>query len=205
MATIQSLKNFIRHGKQARDTRSPPDQATTHVSPVHAQQQRHADYGGISEPNFYATQKPHPPPAAAAQNHDYSAPVAGDGRNVAARAGHMAAGAADQQQKREQKAKDVDSNMLERIVAEERENKGKLPHYPGLERWTLVEKMGDGAFSNVYRARDNNQIYHEVAIKVVRKFEMNSQQVCSRSSFLPCGLLRPPFPAARDFLNRANP
>ncbi|KXL49343.1 hypothetical protein M433DRAFT_64553 [Acidomyces richmondensis BFW] len=176
MATIQSLKNFIRHGKQARDTRSPPDQATTHVSPVHAQQQRHADYGVISEPNVYTAHKAPPPPAATGQQHDYSAPAAGDGRNVAARAGHAAAGAVEQQQKREQKTRDYENSVLERIVAEERENKSKLPHYPGLERWTLVEKMGDGAFSNVYRARDNNQVYNEVAIKVVRKFEMNSQQ-----------------------------
>lgn len=37
--------------------------------------------------------------------------------------------------------------------------------------------MGDGAFSNVYRARDSQGQWGEVAIKVVRKFEMNSQQV----------------------------
>jgi serine/threonine protein kinase len=67
--------------------------------------------------------------------------------------------------------------VLERIVAEEREAKGKMPRYPGLERWTLLEKMGDGAFSNVYRARDTTGQWGEVAIKVVRKFEMNSQQV----------------------------
>ncbi|KAF2010585.1 hypothetical protein BU24DRAFT_427703 [Aaosphaeria arxii CBS 175.79] len=38
--------------------------------------------------------------------------------------------------------------------------------------------MGDGAFSNVYRAKDNTGQWGEVAIKVVRKFEMNSSQVC---------------------------
>ena len=62
------------------------------------------------------------------------------------------------------------------IVAEEREKASKMPKYPGLERFILVEKMGDGAFSNVYRARDT-QTNKEVAIKVVRKFEMNSNQV----------------------------
>ncbi|KAK5000465.1 MAPK-activated protein kinase Srk1, partial [Cryomyces antarcticus] len=36
--------------------------------------------------------------------------------------------------------------------------------------------MGDGAFSNVYRAKDTQGQYPEVAIKVVRKFEMNSTQ-----------------------------
>jgi len=66
------------------------------------------------------------------------------------------------------------------MLAEENETKGRLPKYPGLERWKLVEKMGDGAFSNVYRAIDTTGKAGEVAIKVVRKFEMNSQQVSCR-------------------------
>ena len=52
-----------------------------------------------------------------------------------------------------------------------------MPKYPGLERWVLLEKMGDGAFSNVYRAKDATGQYDQAAIKVVRKFEMNSSQV----------------------------
>lgn len=120
----------------------------------------------------------HQPLQGAAHQQDaYSAAAGADNRNVAAKAGHAAAVAADGQHKREQKQKDYDASVLERIVAEERESKGKLPRYPGLERWQLVEKMGDGAFSNVYRAKDNNHVYDQVAIKVVRKFEMNSTQV----------------------------
>jgi hypothetical protein len=52
--------------------------------------------------------------------------------------------------------------------------------------------MGDGAFSNVYKARDLQGQIGEVAIKVVRKFEMNSSQVSidtTASSFL--GVLNP--------------
>lgn len=99
----------------------------------------------------------------------------GDNRNRGAQAGHAAAHAAEQKQKKG--AKTVDKEEIARIVAEENESKGKLPRYPGLERWQLIEKMGDGAFSNVYRARDIEGTAGEVAIKVVRKFEMNSQQV----------------------------
>lgn len=58
-----------------------------------------------------------------------------------------------------------------------------MPTYPGLERWQLLDKMGDGAFSNVYRARDTTGQFGEAAIKVVRKFEMNSKQVCC--AFIP--------------------
>lgn len=97
-----------------------------------------------------------------------------DGRNRGAQAGNVAAHAAEQKQK---KSKKIDQDELARIVAEENESKGKLPRYPDLERWQLIEKMGDGAFSNVYRARDLEGKAGEVAIKVVRKFEMNSGQV----------------------------
>ena len=106
----------------------------------------------------------------------------GDNRNRAAQAGDAAARAAGEHHKIQEvkaKNKDLDPSVIERIVAEERESQGKLPKYPGLERWTLLEKMGDGAFSNVYRAKDTTGKYQEVAIKVVRKFEMNASQVCS--------------------------
>lgn len=101
----------------------------------------------------------------------------GDNRNRGAQVGNVAAHAAEHKQK---KGTRVDKEELVRIVAEENESKGKLPRYPGLERWQLIEKMGDGAFSNVYRARDLDGQAGEVAIKVVRKFEMNSQQVSIR-------------------------
>lgn len=189
MSTIQNLKNFIRHGKQARDAKSPPDQPA--VSNIHAQQQRYNDYqaqprqpqapqqahfGGVTDPNLYG----HKPVQHDGGHRDFSA-AAVDNRNVAAQAGHAAAHAADQQRRAEkakaQGGKNVDKDVLERIVAEEREAKGRLPRYPGLERYQLIEKMGDGAFSNVYRARDLKGVYQEVAIKVVRKFEMNATQV----------------------------
>jgi hypothetical protein len=73
--------------------------------------------------------------------------------------------------------KRIPDENIAKLVAEENESKSKFPHYPGLERWELIEKMGDGAFSNVYRARDREGDAGEVAIKVVRKFEMNSMQV----------------------------
>jgi serine/threonine protein kinase len=58
-----------------------------------------------------------------------------------------------------------------------------MPNYPGLERWRLIEKIGDGAFSTVYRASDTRAEFNEVAVKVIRKYEMNDNQV-SRSMLL---------------------
>lgn len=76
------------------------------------------------------------------------------------------------------KHKRIPDENIAKLVAEENESKNKFPIYPGLERWELIEKMGDGAFSNVYRARDRDGTVGEVAIKVVRKYEMSSMQVC---------------------------
>jgi hypothetical protein len=184
MAAIQNFKNFLRHGKQARN--APHAEPTTNVSTVHghAQQNRHhQDHQyAHSDPNVLD----HKPLQGNAAGHgDYSA-AAIDNRHIAAQAGNVAARDAGDKQKKhahdaagttDRKGKEIDPTVLERIVAEEREAKGKLPNYPGLERWTLLEKMGDGAFSNVYRAKDNTGQYEEAAIKVVRKFEMNSSQV----------------------------
>ncbi|KAF9900202.1 hypothetical protein EC991_007787 [Linnemannia zychae] len=61
------------------------------------------------------------------------------------------------------------------MIAEENQQRNKLPTLPGLEQYNLLEKMGDGAFSNVYKAYDtkNDRL---VAVKVVRKYDMNAQQ-----------------------------
>ena len=184
MSTIQNLKNFIRHGKQARQA-PPHGDPTTNVSPVNAQQQRYAappppnaQYA-ISDPNILDHQ---PLQHAHIPGANFSAANV-DNRNRAAQAGEKAAKFAGDDQRihaagsSAERNKDLDPSVIERIVAEERESQGKLPRYPGLDRWTLLEKMGDGAFSNVYRAKDNTGRYGEAAIKVVRKFEMNSTQV----------------------------
>ncbi|KAF8076219.1 kinase-like domain-containing protein [Lyophyllum atratum] len=61
------------------------------------------------------------------------------------------------------------------IVDEERLARSKMPKYQGLENFDLVEKMGDGAFSNVYKGTDL-KTGSKVAVKVVRKYELNASQ-----------------------------
>ncbi|KAL2843475.1 kinase-like domain-containing protein [Aspergillus pseudoustus] len=148
MSTIQSLKNFIRHGKQARLV-TPHAEPTTNISAVHAEQQR--------------------------QPQGTFSPAAG---NLDAIDSKMGSG---QPQQSQRSSPDVPAKRgreaeLEQIIAEEKSSRSKMPKYAGLERWILVEKMGDGAFSNVYRAKDTTGEFDQVAIKVVRKFEMNSTQ-----------------------------
>ncbi|KIL00277.1 hypothetical protein PAXRUDRAFT_821817 [Paxillus rubicundulus Ve08.2h10] len=55
------------------------------------------------------------------------------------------------------------------------EPRPKLPYYKGLENFELIDKMGDGAFSNVYKAIDLST-GDKVAVKVVRKYELNASQ-----------------------------
>ena len=187
---MKSIKNFIRHGKQARNQAGDP---TTNVSHITAEKQRYQSpppppnmqHAGVTEPNVLDhTRSPPAPPQGPAGG--FSVQPGANQQNQAARAHEVAANVVGEQQKIHDstpkgtsgsKKQDYDPSVIERIVAEERESKGKMPKYPGLERWQLVEKMGDGAFSNVYRAKDTQGQYSEVAIKVVRKFEMNSGQV----------------------------
>ncbi|CRK10100.1 hypothetical protein BN1708_009906 [Verticillium longisporum] len=158
-----SYHKRIRHGKQARTNNYDEAQQKNNSSPP-----RVPAAPAQTEPGFTA-QPAHAPMADA-----YSVGPAGD-QNRVAKAGHAAAHAVEPQQKVKVK-KQVDSAEIAKLVAEENETRGKFPKYPGLERWVLLEKMGDGAFSNVYRARDTTGEHGEVGIKVVRKYEMNSMQ-----------------------------
>lgn len=62
-----------------------------------------------------------------------------------------------------------------KICQEERANRSRASKYPGLENYEVLEKMGEGAFSVVYKARHlvSNKL---VAIKVLRKFQMDRSQ-----------------------------
>lgn len=172
MSTIQQLKNFIRHGKQARQTNYNEEPRKNDYA---QQPAAHKVMGHVSEPGHPAANGQHRNNVAEA----YSAQP-GDVQNPnrvaqadAAAAHHVEANQRVSSSKSRGRA---DDPHVAKLVQEENESRNKFPKYPGLERWELVEKMGDGAFSNVYRAKDRNGGAGEVAIKVVRKFEMNNIQ-----------------------------
>ncbi|OTA97117.1 hypothetical protein M434DRAFT_334274 [Hypoxylon sp. CO27-5] len=178
MSTIQQLKNFIRHGKQARVTNYEEPPRKHEYSAQHTAVQQQKAMGHVSEPGNAAgngQQRTGVPEAYSAQPGEIQ------NQNRVAQADAVAAHHAEANQnisgsqstKSRSRAED---ERAAKIVQEENENRNKFPKYPGLERWELVEKMGDGAFSNVYRARDVKGNAGEVAIKVVRKFEMNNMQ-----------------------------
>lgn len=170
MSTIQQLKNFIRHGKQARaaninNNHSDESSQRNDNSPPRHNPAPVKNMVPLSEPGYGG------PPGHQAVPTAYSA-----------QAGNVAAHKADVDQGvhngiPKSKSKRIDESNIAKLVAEEAASKSKFPKYPGLENYELLEKMGDGAFSNVYRARDTEGKFPgEVAIKVVRKFEMSSMQ-----------------------------
>lgn len=114
----------------------------------------------------------------------YSAAPGDGGANRAARADGVAANRLEDGQALPASNKKARIDDVTKLVAEENASRSKFPRYAGLERWELIEKMGDGAFSNVYRARDLEGNAGEVAIKVVRKYEMNSMQVSLTTTLL---------------------
>jgi hypothetical protein len=187
MSTIQQLKNFIRHGKQARSTNMTDD----------ATRKNDASPPDAPQPVVHGAMPPTEPAGIEHGPHhgvvrDAYSDAPGNPQNKAAQAGHAAAHHAEPGQKvkhESSKSRRVDEANLAKLVAEENASKSKFPKYPGLERWDLREKMGDGAFSNVYRARDLQGEYGEVAIKVVRKYEMNNMQVSA--SRLVCSSATP--------------
>ncbi|KAH7269359.1 kinase-like domain-containing protein [Fusarium redolens] len=142
MSTIQQLKNFIRHGKQAR---AAPEEAPRKTEQQQAPTVQHKTVSDPSNSHYSRAQEP---------GNEYG----------------------DDDYAHSKSKKRVDDEKLAKLIAEENASKSKFPRYPGLERWELVDKMGDGAFSNVYRARDTTGQQGDVAIKVVRKYEMNSMQ-----------------------------
>lgn len=169
---FQNLKNFIRHGKHARNNQESPTPQHTQSDPI-AKPQKQPQKQDFSTDNNNVTAQPNKAaanPTAAQQKYAANDPGVVPSPN---HGGGVSAGGIGRQG-----GKTYDETVLAKIVAEEKETRGRLPRYPGLERWIMLEKMGDGAFSNVYRARDSAGEYDQVAIKVVRKYELNATQVC---------------------------
>ncbi|RDH36133.1 hypothetical protein BDQ94DRAFT_121219 [Aspergillus welwitschiae] len=157
MSTIRDLSKFIRHGKQARLV-TPHAEPSTNDSAIHAGKQ-------------HRPQESYPSTA---------------GNLNAIDAQINAAPAQPPAKSPEGQSQGARELEIEQIVAEEKSARSKMPEYPGLERWILLDKMGDGAFSNVYRAKDTTGKYDEVAIKVVQKFDSNQ----TSAVMLSCRSLR---------------
>lgn len=66
-------------------------------------------------------------------------------------------------------------DVANQIVEEERRQRSKASRSSRLENYDFLEKLGEGAFSVVYKARHKKN-GSEVAIKVLRKYQMDAAQ-----------------------------
>ena len=115
---LEQLKNFIRHGKSGKDMK-PRDSGTPTQSPQHSSSKSKSRSG---------SRNPSP------SRNTAAAALADQQNHATAQAANAAGGAG------------FNTNNTEaasRIVAEEKQQKSKMPYYPGLERYKLVEKMGE--------------------------------------------------------------
>ncbi|KAG8920602.1 hypothetical protein FRC02_000804 [Tulasnella sp. 418] len=179
---MDAFKNLIRHGKHAKAAATTSTSTST-ASPISK------EYAPSAAPPVPAKTVQHSSPKSRRQEppqhidlpNEHEQPRATQGPD-----GHVAF--ANQPPIQTPYAKEA-----EMIVKEERETKNKMPVYKGLERFKLLEKMGDGAFSEVYKALDLTS-GQKVALKIVRKFELNASQVSAEVlifsffSFLPWAL-----------------
>ncbi|KAG9014943.1 hypothetical protein FRB94_007015 [Tulasnella sp. JGI-2019a] len=169
-AVMETFKNFIRHGKHARTTAQPTTGVTT-VSPAKASVPLQDGHGGHLH---------HQPAAAAGISTSTKQRRQEPPRHIDLEPAREAGRVTQDTQGNATFANNPPistpyAREAELIVKEEREAKGKMPVYKGLERFKIVEKMGDGAFSNVYKAIDLDS-GKKVAVKVVRKYELNASQ-----------------------------
>ncbi|OAQ34026.1 hypothetical protein K457DRAFT_193520 [Linnemannia elongata AG-77] len=162
---LEQLKNFIRHGKSGKDMK-PRESSSSSAGPTsssRSSKSRNASRNNSPSRNTAAS---------------VGSTATGGITSAATPVDIQDTGAATAAAVNATNFNNNNTEAASRIVAEEKQQKSKMPVYPGLERYRLVEKMGDGAFSNVYKAYDT-KMDRLVAVKVVRKFELNAHQVTS--------------------------
>ncbi|KAF9896251.1 hypothetical protein BX616_007824 [Lobosporangium transversale] len=122
---LEQLKNFIRHGKSGKDMKPRDSGASVHSS----------------------SHQPSTKPRSRAGSRNSS-----PSRNIATSAEHRSTATSNHQQDHDAitaagtnagNFNNTNTEAASRIVAEEKQQKSKMPVYPGLERYKLIEKMGE--------------------------------------------------------------
>ncbi|KAG0223790.1 hypothetical protein BGW41_005359 [Actinomortierella wolfii] len=184
---LEQLKNFIRHGKNGKQMTARDSGTSLETS--HKSKSRGGSRNTSPSRTLYSASAPASSLASAtfaAREASETPRQQDDGKNSSGNNAQVNSSKHHQQSQPQENtssaaaaaaaaAPTTTTEAASRIVAEEKEQKSKMPVYPGLERYRLLEKMGDGAFSNVYKAHDT-KMDRVVAVKVVRKFELNSHQ-----------------------------
>lgn len=172
MAVFDNFKNFIRQGKAAKNSHAVKHDTNAGAksnAEAKKQQEQHSHKHESRETREYSAEPVYHAPSAE-QEPDFSE------EPVQQHASSSASTTTTHREKRTKQQKYDDA--IKQIIAEEKQSHSQMPSYPGLEQYELVEKMGDGAFSVVYRAIDR-ETGEPRAIKAVKKKHLTSSQRAS--------------------------
>lgn len=163
---LNNLKAFIRQGKQASDIK-PKQPAPDKYETNQTQHQKEMDSfkkSILSDPKkdvHVEISEKHEP--------GLKENVLADHHITAIQGGYSS------QQNQSPHSKQDYSEAVDRIVKEELEERQNRRKYPNLANYEMLDKMGEGAFSVVYKARHKIS-GRLVAIKVLRKYQMDTAQ-----------------------------
>jgi len=121
MALLEQLKNFIRHGKSGKDMK-PRDSSGS--SSINSKSKSRTGSRNVS-PSRHAGEHQHQHSTSSSLSSSVATAQTTAGTGTAAHFNNS------------------NTEAASKIVAEERQQKNKMPVYPGLERYRLVEKMGE--------------------------------------------------------------
>ncbi|SGZ47243.1 CIC11C00000000810 [Sungouiella intermedia] len=144
---FDNLKAFIRHGRQANDLKTRAVQGLSLTT-------SEADLLAYSDSTNGASVL-----ASDLENSDLTSGSSRDFEEVP---------------KKTEARKKYDE-VANKLVEEEKQNRNAEVKYPNLEKYQVLEKMGEGAFSVVYKAR-HLESGNLVAIKILRKYQMDNAQ-----------------------------
>lgn len=192
MTVLDNFKNFIRQGRQAgqrnqsraqrnsgdlsRNTNRSQNTSTSKSSTSSRQDETFESINAATPGTSVST--------SASQGSITTGTSAVDSSTVgnnatAGVAGGSSGGASKSRSNNDKERKKHAYNVAsQQIIAEEVESRNRMPSYPGLEQYRLLEKMGDGAFSIVYKALEV-ETGNQRAIKVVSKDQISSGQRAS--------------------------
>lgn len=192
MAMLDNFKNFIRQGRQAgqknqskaqrnstESTRNTNKSQNTFASKSATSSRQEGSFESIhaSTPETSVTTSVSGGSATTGTSAADSGTHAVNATVGASKGGSGEASKSGSHNTKERKKHTYDA-ASKQIIAEEVQSRNQMPSYPGLEQYRLIEKMGDGAFSIVYKAVEI-ETGNERAIKVVSKNQISSGQRAS--------------------------
>lgn len=184
---FENLKAFIRHGKQANDIkkkRQIPEQQPREIQLINYQQtpqQSRSVPENPFQPEYdekYNQATLYPPTLQQQQYPQDPQVVDPYQQDTHFQQNYQHQGVYDNYGQSDVTLNDqsTDYSMLaSQLVEEENKQKQKSVKYPNLENYQVLEQMGEGAFSVVYKAK-HLASGKEVAVKILRKFQMDQAQ-----------------------------